>query len=517
MIDVWTARPRSTVAAWIDSLLGRVSMSRLVVYALGVVAAAAFLLSLLGSLAFTPAQLATTLAATVVTTVALTWVCARVTRSRPQPDSAVITGLLLFFLFWPSTATGDLRGYAAAAAIAAVSKYVLVWRGRHVFNPAALGAFVVGLTGLTGSVWWVASKPLLVVVIVTGLVVLRRTGVAGVALTFVLVSTSVVIWRLTDSGQGFLTALESAVVSYPFIFAACFMLTEPLTLPPRRRSQLAVAVVAGVLADVPYAWHLGSWTLSTTPEAALLAGNLLATALGARGVRKLTLVRRQMVSPTVVELTWRPDRTVSFRPGQYLELHLPHASADARGLRRSFSLASAPGQKELTIATRLPPRPSSFKRSLADLPEGAAVRVTRIAGDFLLPEDPAVPLLLVAGGIGITPFLSQLAALSAAGEHRDVVVVYGVSHPDEVIGTAELVRSGARVVVISRLVPDSLPDGWEYGGADRVTPEVIAHAVRDASRRVAYLSGPPAMVSDVRGALRNSGVRHIHTDVFFGV
>lgn len=516
MIEVWTAKPRARMTAWYDASLGKVSMTRLVVYALGVIVFSAFLLSWQGTLSFTLAQLAATLAVTVVTSVAVTWICAFMTRSRPQPDSAIITGMLLFFLFWPSTSSVDLRWYAAAAAIAAVSKYLLVWRGRHLFNPAALGAFAVGVLGVTSSVWWVASKPLLVVVIITGVVVVRRAGHALAAMTFIVVSTSIMVWRLTDSGQGFPAAVQTVVVSYPFIFAALFMLTEPLTLPPRRSQQLAVATVVGILAALPYEFHLGSLVLSTTPEAALVAGNLVAALLGARAIGALTLVQRRVLASNVVELTWKPQRPVSFRTGQYLELHLPHAGADARGLRRSFSLTSAPTSDLLTMATRIPAQSSTFKRALHHMTVGATARATRIAGDFVLPKNPNVPLLFVAGGIGITPFLSHLAGIVAAGEHRDVVMIYSVSHPDDIFGTEVLVKSGARVVVLAPEEPKNLPEGWQYAGSGRINPEVIALAVRDASRRKAYLSGPPAMVNDVRWALRNSGVRRVRTDVFFG-
>ena len=143
------------------------------------------------------------------------------------------------------------------------------------------------------------------------------------------------------------------------------------------------------------------------------------------------------------------DSVVRFRPGQWIELHVPHSAADARGSRRVFSLATPPDHADgVAVAFRLTDAPSSFKQALSALPEGGLVRATGVGGDFLLPRDPTVPLLLVAGGIGITPFVSQLAALARTREQRDVVVVLLVGPGDEPAYTDVLTGSGARVVVV---------------------------------------------------------------------
>ncbi len=74
-----------------------------------------------------------------------------------------------------------------------------------------------------------------------------------------------------------------------------------------------------------------------------------------------------------------------------------------------FSISSPPADRVLTISTKIPDRASTFKQRMADLPEGTAVTATTISGDFVLPRNAALPVLLIAGGIGITPFASQLA------------------------------------------------------------------------------------------------------------
>ncbi len=111
----------------------------------------------------------------------------------------------------------------------------------------------------------------------------------------------------------------------------------------------------------------------------------------------------------------------------------------------------------------------------------------------------------------MTPFLSQLRA----GEARDVVLVYGVPDGDVVPYRDELVASGVRVVLVSPEPPGDLPADWVHVAAPVVSGDVVAEAGPDAAERVAYVSGPPVMVSAVRGDLRRRCAK-VRTDYFSG-
>lgn len=497
---------------WLDERLGRVTMYRLLTLGLLLVAAVAVLLAATGRLFVSPGAVVLSGVVAVGSSVASAWLCAALWRTRPHTESAVITGLILLFLFWPTTEPRYLGALALAALVGNASKYLLAVRGRHVLNPAAAGALVVGLTGLDATTWWVADRWLLVpVALVTAAVVVRTRRFALVG-TFVVVAVVAIAVRLATEGQAFGSALGTALVSYPVVFLGGVMLTEPLTLPPRRRQQLGEAVLVAVVLALPVS--LGP--LHGTPELALVVGNLFAFAFGQRAAVRLTLTAQRTTGPRTRELAFRPDRPVRFAAGQYLELTVPHRRPDARGSRRTFSLSSPPGADELTIALTLPERPSTYKRALADLPAGTRLRATGVGGDFLLPADPDRPLLLVAGGIGVTPFASQLGALAAAGERRDVVLVHAVSDHGDLAYADVLTAAGARVLVASPTPDAPLPDGWVHLGARRLTPEVLAEAVPDADQRAAYVSGPPGMVGHVRRALRRAGVRRVRTDAFSG-
>jgi ferredoxin-NADP reductase len=300
------------------------------------------------------------------------------------------------------------------------------------------------------------------------------------------------------------------------------MFTEPITLPPRRGQRYAEAVLIAVLLAVPYVAPLALGTLRPTPELALLIGNAFAALAARPAAAGLRLVGRRALTPTTVEYAFRPDRPVTHRAGQYLELHLPHAGRDRRGARRSLTIVSAPeeGDGTVRIAVRTRTPPSSFKRALDALPVGGAARAVTITGGFTLPEDRTVPLLLVASGIGITPFVSQLrqdaAEVAAGAPPRDVLLVDRVPAADDVPYLPELAATGVRVLLVCpdphRLPP--LPERWHVV-AD-LDAAALAGALPDPARRTAYVSGSPRFVAEARRVLAAAGVRRVRTDAFSG-
>jgi ferredoxin-NADP reductase len=432
-------------------------------------------------------------------------------RSRPQLSSTAITALLLLFILPPSLDLLNLGGVALAAVVAVLAKYLLAWRGRHIFNPAAIGAFVAVLTGLTISAWWIATPVMLPFVAVGGFLVLFRTRRFPIAIAFIVVAGANIVIRNVIFGSPFTDALGVALLSSPIVFFACFMLDEPLTLPPRRWQQLVEAVVVGVLF---YGFSFGP--ISATPEFALVVGNLLAFFWGQRRGIRLDFVGRRQLTPTSWQFDFRAHAPVSFAPGQYMELSLPHSKTDARGWRRSFSIASAPGADLVRFAMRVPERSSSFKAAMLELQPGTVVTGTSVSGDFVLPKDATKPLLLVAAGIGITPYISQLEQLSASGEKRDIVLLYSILAADDLAFADVLKASGCRVVVLSPSRPTELPKGWSWAGEGELSSEQIHKAVPDATSRTTYLSGPPDLVAGLERALHQDGVRWIVTDVFIG-
>ncbi len=494
-----------------DRITGRVTMYRLVTLCLSAIVAVALLLSAIGQLPYSSLEIVASLAVAVASTVIAGRLFALVFRTRPHTESSIITALLLFLLFWPSLEPTDLGVLALAGAVATASKYLIAWRGRHILNPTAAGATIVALLGFDSAVWWVATGALLPLVAVGAFLVLYRTRRLAMGVVFVVVAAAILTVRLTLGGQEVVDAASTAFVSYPVIFFAGFMLSEPLTLPPRRWQQLVLAVIVGVLFTIPFSF--GSIFVSF--ELALVIGNVLAFLVGQRRGIRLGLVDRSQLTPTAWQFAFRPTRALSFRPGQYLELTVPHPRADARGTRRTFSIASAPDSDGIVhVAMRMSHPSSSFKRAILELEPGATVSATSVGGDFLLPADPRVPVLLVAGGIGVTPFLSQLAHDRVTGVDRDAVVIYAARSVDEIGFTEHLAHDP--VLLVAPESPPDLPADWRWIGAGPITRELIEAEVADVASRTAYVSGAPDVVTQVRKHLKAAGVRRVRTDYFAG-
>ncbi|MDR6865676.1 ferredoxin-NADP reductase [Microbacterium resistens] len=516
MIAMSTAVRQRILAA-----LGRLSMYRLTLWALVALAAVALIESVLGVLSLTPFEIVATLAVLLVAVLLVDAVAQQLLRVPRRVESSLITAFILLFVIEPGTNPDQLGAAALAGGIAALSKYILVWRGRHVFNPVAVAATVLTLSTLGFSAWWVGTPTLAAAVVLLGLVVLWRTERIRVVALFVVVAVAVAMVRLAVQGVEAGLApdpwadLTLALLRSPVLFLGAFMLAEPLTLPSRRWQQLLVAGVVGVLVGWPI--NLGLITLGQ--ERALLIGNLLAFLLARRGGLRLTLERRRTVTATVRELTFRLRRPVPFAPGQYVELQVPHRRPDARGTRREFSIVSAPEELPLVrIAYRETEgeRPeSSYKRALGAAQNGDVLSATGIWGDFVLPTGPA-PLLLVGAGIGVTPFVSQLGHRMRTGEGTggDIVVVLIASAADELAYLDEIAAGGVSGIVVTPDEPADLPDGWRWAGGARLDAALLTGLVPDLSRRHALVSGPPALIAQLAPALRSC--RRLTTDAFAG-
>src|SRR5690606_1854360 len=124
---------------------------------------------------------------------------------------------------------------------------------------------------------------------------------------------------------------------------------------------------------------------------------------------------------------------------------------------------------------------------LAAARPGDVLAVTGVWGDFLLPRGEA-PVLLVAAGIGVTPFVSQLRQRQLAGEPRNAVLVYVAAEAAELAFREELEATGVEVVVFTRDQPSDLPPHWSWAHGARLDAAGVQRYVPDLTARHAYIS-----------------------------
>ena len=205
---------------------------------------------------------------------------------------------------------------------------------------------------------------------------------------------------------------------------------------------------------------------------------------------------------TVYTFWFEPERPVNWLAGQYIEMTLPHADPDSRGTKRWFTLSSSPTQAPLiSITTKLVAQNgSSFKRALMALRPGDAVHISEPMGDFVLPKDPDLPLVFVAGGIGITPFHSIITFLLDTKQARNVTLIYAVAQPQDMVFEKTFERYG-----MNRLFVTSRPDRTWDGLTGQLSGQRIVTLARPADDGLIYLSGPEPMVESLQNQLLTAG------------
>jgi ferredoxin-NADP reductase len=199
-----------------------------------------------------------------------------------------------------------------------------------------------------------------------------------------------------------------------------------------------------------------------------------------------------------------------YKAGQSANFVLLEPPAEPNSARRTFSLASAPYENELVVATRMR-EGSHFKHALKALPAGAKIRLVGPLGDMTLHEDPARAAVFVAGGIGITPFRSMLLqAEHDRLEHR-VYLAYSNRRREHAAFLDELQALERRNPRFRLLAPMTDAEGM-------LDDEKLKRFAGDASSPVYYLAGPPAMVEAMKAILVRNGVDSgdVRSEEFFG-
>jgi ferredoxin-NADP reductase len=217
--------------------------------------------------------------------------------------------------------------------------------------------------------------------------------------------------------------------------------------------------------------------------------------------------KREVATRTLMVVFDLLGQEVDYRPGQYFWVTLVDPPYDdEKGTRRHITAVTSPNDRGvLGLCTRL--RDSAFKRSLAELPVGAAVDVEEPKGDFILPEDTDQPYAFIAGGIGITVFRSMLRYIAEENLAHRVTLVYSNRDRDSAAFLDELLEL-ERANPNLRLVPTMTDDpAWE-GEARRIDADLLRDHLGDDLGLFTYLvAGPPSMVEAIVKELETAGVR----------
>lgn len=202
-------------------------------------------------------------------------------------------------------------------------------------------------------------------------------------------------------------------------------------------------------------------------------------------------------------LWFRPERKIEYLAGQFIEMVLPHNNADSRGQKRWFTLSSSPSDNLISITTKnFGNKASTFKKKLFSLKQGDTVNIVEPMGDFVLPIDSMIPLVFIAGGIGLTPYHSMVKWLTDSSEKRQLQIILAFNQPHDIVFDY-FFRSYTNDLKIVVSNPDS---DWN-GETGKLSAEKIFELTGgDINDKKIYVSGPEPMVENLEKGLLEHGV-----------
>jgi uncharacterized protein len=224
-----------------------------------------------------------------------------------------------------------------------------------------------------------------------------------------------------------------------------------------------------------------------------------------------------------------------FKPGQFLTFALDvtpptlDGSTTARAITRCYSLSDRPESAHFRVTIKRVPAPPDHPEVAPGLSSnhfhdhvqvGDILRVKAPAGHFFIDADPNVPVVLIGGGIGITPVMSMLRWCMAQQPQRVVHLYYGLRNSGEhafkpLLEEIAASHPALRLNVVYSRPGESDLQGRDYQHQGHVDVELLRRTLPHG-RHQFYVCGPPAMMETLVPALAEWGVPvgDIHYEAF---
>jgi len=230
----------------------------------------------------------------------------------------------------------------------------------------------------------------------------------------------------------------------------------------------------------------------------------------------------QIVQETPTVETFRLVETSSdrlpfdFLPGQFLQVEV--VPEDGKSVRRSYTIASSPTQRayvELTVKREEQGIVSSYLHDSVKV--GDLIKVSGPFGSFSFTGSDADSIVLIAGGVGITPMMSVLRYLTDTAWPGEIFFLYGANSTEEFVFREEIERLERQDPKLHVLATMARSPGTVWLGPEGViTKDLLERAVPDLGSRRIHLCGPPPMMSAIKVMLRELGVpdAQVHSEAF---
>jgi len=226
------------------------------------------------------------------------------------------------------------------------------------------------------------------------------------------------------------------------------------------------------------------------------------------GAYTVKLERRQQVAEGTMAFCFGKPAGFEFAGGQSIDVTLINPpQTDAEGNTRALSLASAPHEPYLMVATRL--RDTAFKRTLKTLEPGTEVKIEGPFGSMTLHRKTNRPAVILAGGIGITPFRSMLVQATKANTGHSLFLFYSNRRPEDAAFLAELqelARQHTNFTLVATMTNLEKSQAVWTGEKGHISIEIVMKYVNDLADPIYYTAGPPALVAAMKEMLSEAGV-----------
>lgn len=203
------------------------------------------------------------------------------------------------------------------------------------------------------------------------------------------------------------------------------------------------------------------------------------------------LSSREEVAEGTMAFRFEKPAGWTFKAGQSMDMTLlDPVETDSEGNSRAFSIASAPQEDLLMFATRM--RDTAFKRTLKTLLLGSTVKIEGPFGNLTLHNNAAKTAVLLAGGIGITPFRSMVVRAAREKLPHRIFLFFSNRRPEDAPFLEEL-RAAEKdnpnyklIATMTEMEKSKRP--W-HGETGLVNAGMLSKYLKDAQSPVYYIAG----------------------------
>lgn len=233
-----------------------------------------------------------------------------------------------------------------------------------------------------------------------------------------------------------------------------------------------------------------------------------------------SLKEKREVAVGTMEFWFEKPAGFDFKAGQFIDVTLVNSpETDALGNTRTFSIAAAPSEPFLAVATRM--RDTAFKRVLKNMEADGGIEIEGPMGSFTLHQNISRPAVFLIGGIGITPVLSIIKDATEKKLPHKIYLFYSNRRPEDAAFFEELLKltgENSNFVFVSTMTEaEKSAEAW-HGETGYINKKMIDKYVKNIANAVYYTAGPLAMVVAMREILTASGIsdNDIKTEEFSG-